>query len=178
MVLASFKRPGPIQLSVGARVLHPTRERNTSRFFSRAGGWNDVIEFRSATSMDHHNSPEALLDRLDGLLAATEVPASPSYGEDLNDSEYTVQYDQFRQVKVFIRKLTRLYFPPVWPTRLGNVTVTQSYIWSSYLHWVPLQKCTIHIWYYQSDDCAWRAWIGGNKVVYCFCFFWSVKVFV
>ena len=62
--------------------------------------------------MDHHNSPEALLDRLDGLLAATEVPASPSYGEDLNDSEYTVQYDQFRQVKVFIRKLTRLYFSP------------------------------------------------------------------
>ena len=74
--------------------------------------------------MDHHNSPEALLDRLDGLLAATEAPASPPYGEDLNDSEYTVQYDQFRQVKVFIRKLTTLY--PVWPTRLGNVTVTQS----------------------------------------------------
>ena len=52
--------------------------------------------------MDHHNSPEALLDRLDGLLAATEVPASPSYAEDLNDSEYTVQHEQFRQVKVFI----------------------------------------------------------------------------
>ena len=49
--------------------------------------------------MDHHNSPEALLDRLDGLLAVAEVPASPSYGEDLNNSEYTVQHEQFRQVK-------------------------------------------------------------------------------
>ena len=49
--------------------------------------------------MDHHiNSPEALLDRLDGLLAATAVPASLSYAEDLNDSEYTMQHELYRQV--------------------------------------------------------------------------------
>ena len=46
----------------------------------------------------HRSSPEALLDRLDRLLAASDVPASPSFAEDLNDSDYTLQHEEYRQV--------------------------------------------------------------------------------
>ena len=46
--------------------------------------------------MEYHNSPQVLLDRLDRLLA--EVPASPPYGEDLNDPDYAVQHEQCHQV--------------------------------------------------------------------------------
>jgi 2-polyprenyl-3-methyl-5-hydroxy-6-metoxy-1,4-benzoquinol methylase len=48
--------------------------------------------------MDDCKNPEALLSRLDGLLAAADVPALPSYAEDLNDSNYTLQHEEFREL--------------------------------------------------------------------------------
>ena len=48
--------------------------------------------------MEYPNSPQALLDRLDHLLA--EVPASPSCTEDLNDPDCTLQHEQWQKVKI------------------------------------------------------------------------------